>query len=145
MQDMPTVCFKFSEANQTFLTFSQARVSWGIHGLLKVLLGSLPYLSTSCRRPPLKRHYGRFRAGRSWIPPAIRTCFWLYPPTSTMKHHELGKVDRGKENDVILQRIWVATPFPAYQIGRTWTATHREVIYYTSKSSFQSHWFELIS
>jgi hypothetical protein len=39
--------------------------SKGGHGLPKVLLGpTMPYASTPCGRPPLKRPYGRFRAGR---------------------------------------------------------------------------------
>jgi hypothetical protein len=42
----------------------QAHMTWGIHGLPKVLLElSMPYHSTPCRRSPLKWRYGRFRGG----------------------------------------------------------------------------------
>jgi hypothetical protein len=64
---------------------AQVRISWGVHGLLKVSLGpAIPYHSMPHGRPPLKWPYCRFRGGRPkekqplavllppWIPHAIR-------------------------------------------------------------------------
>jgi hypothetical protein len=42
----------------------QGYISWGIHGIPKVSLGPImPYYSTPCECPPLKRPYGRFKGG----------------------------------------------------------------------------------
>jgi hypothetical protein len=72
------------------LPHNQESISRAIYGLSKVLLGpAMPYHSTPCRRPPLKRHQSRFRGGflqgrwpaavllPPWIPHAIRACAQL--------------------------------------------------------------------
>jgi hypothetical protein len=64
----------------------QSCISWGIHGLSKVLLGpAMPDHYMPCGRPPHKRLYSHFRGGRRqegrfmgvllplWIPHAVRT------------------------------------------------------------------------
>jgi hypothetical protein len=66
----------------------QGRISWGIHGLPKVSLGpAIPYHSTTCGRPTLKRPFGCFRGGLQpshyplgypKLPHAIRPCCLLH-------------------------------------------------------------------
>jgi hypothetical protein len=78
----------YQQSSSHCATSLQGRISRGIHGLPRVSLRpALPYPSTPCRQPPLKRLYSHFRdghpqVGRSaavllppWIPHAIRPCY----------------------------------------------------------------------
>jgi hypothetical protein len=57
---------------------TQARISWGIHGLPEVSLGpAMPYLSTPCRRPSCNGKAGGMRLSYTfllspWMPHSIR-------------------------------------------------------------------------
>jgi hypothetical protein len=66
---------------------TQAHISWGIHGLLKVLLGAaIPYYSMPCRQPTLKRPHGLlgYVLLPPWIPHAVQA--WRQSPLTSHGH-----------------------------------------------------------
>jgi hypothetical protein len=77
----------------------QARIPWGIHGLPKVSLGpTISYHSTPCRRPPLKRLWGRFRPSgwaayhlwkKTWI---LFNWVWLLFPSPDPKNKVIFRI-----------------------------------------------------
>jgi hypothetical protein len=92
------------------MILAQGRISRGIHGLPKVLLGSaIPYHSMPCRRPPLKQPCGQFRAGNLqggwpvavllplWKPYDVRLCFGILLHVTSVCDHGMWPVCFPKE------------------------------------------------
>jgi hypothetical protein len=70
----------------------------GGHGLLKVSLGNtMPYPSTPCGRPPLKRPHSRLEVGRlqGERPAAVSLPLWI-PHDVRLKGGREGKGEKGK-------------------------------------------------
>jgi hypothetical protein len=68
------------------------------HDLLKVSLGpTMPYPSTSCGRPPLKRPHGCFRGGclQGERPAAVSLPLWM-PHDVRIRGRREGEVERRK-------------------------------------------------
>jgi hypothetical protein len=91
---MPTVRAKAIELMQQkekslmqFIVSKQARIAWGVHGLLKVSLRpAMPDHPTPCGRPHLKRPFRYFRVGR---PQYGRLTTISLPPWNTPCHTPL--------------------------------------------------------
>jgi hypothetical protein len=79
------------------------------HGLLKVSLGStMPYPSTPCGRPPLKRPYGRVRGGR---PQGRRIAAIFYPLGHPTPYASAASGDDGTANYGVCSN-WIASHYP---------------------------------
>jgi hypothetical protein len=62
------------------MILDHARISWGMHELLKASLGpTIPYHSMPCGRQPLKRPYGHIRGSQGQVKRGCLNSYYVPP------------------------------------------------------------------